>query len=539
MSTFLTLNVNKTSDFYGDLSTKNSQILIKDAGDTSKITLSASQFTADVPAHFEQNFTVGKPGTDPVLFVMPDLAEGAPILSVQHPTTGYRLVVNQDTVYIPTLSAGISMSTGTAALVVNDTGVTLTNTKLHNGSGYTYAEGVKFVSDATSPTTDEGLHLTHGFIEQHRQTKANGSVLRSINGHTGLERLEILTNGDDSSAVAEFTDSGIQFTQDVNMGTKRLICKDLEVKGTMTTVNSQDVNIGDSHIHLNAFNSASDYQDSGIVSTCRIVQGSTGNDAKYSGRTFNVGDEFINIGMNGAAITNPGRCIVRIINSADEADPINGLYETNTAMSGNNKWYPSASPTLTFVKSGFPVGHVTVTATIDVQIVEVSHLYFYEGLADDSDGAHGTVKFGHGWTAEDLIASYTDLTAGDVEHSYKSTDLEGLTSSSENVTVRSAIESFGGNPASSFEGVHLPANAPAGSTYKISNTTNGPLIVNCDELTGHNNNGNILTGEDSTDLSEKWNTHVLVQKYGTVSLTKIQNSVLQDGVWQNGVWQVL
>jgi len=54
--------------------------------------------------------------------------------------------------------------------------------------------------------------------------------------------------------------------------TGSLAVDDLKVRGTLTTVHSKDVNLGDAHLRLNTFNVANDDQAAGLVCNTRALQ---------------------------------------------------------------------------------------------------------------------------------------------------------------------------------------------------------------------------------------------------------------------------
>jgi len=319
----------------------------------------------------------------------------------------------------------------------------------------------------------------------------SGNLLYAWRGGPGAERVTLVEatteNGGD---VATFKGTGIDFKRDVEMPNntincndiivKKIECIDIVVNGTMTTKHTEQVNIGDNHMYLNAFglpaNSASDPstpESSGIVSACRtrtsyadvtITPGATANDPVDV--TFDAVPGWVN-----DADAPANRIIQLSARDGENNDStVFGLYQLDGVSANNIQLLSSGG--LTFCRNTFPTnGQVGISGgsmLARVAVVEVSHLYFYEGADDHHSGNHGTVKYGHGFSSS---FEYVDLTNGDIQHSYKT-----VTGANADLAIVANVTNVTTTAFSSEKGLVLP-DAPDGSEYKVINSVAGSTVI--------------------------------------------------------------
>jgi len=70
--------------------------------------------------------------------------------------------------------------------------------------------------------------------------------------------------------------------------TGSLAVDDLKVRGTLTTVHSKDVNLGDAHLRLNVFNTESQAQKAGLVSNTRVLYDTPYRATAYENQYFTL-----------------------------------------------------------------------------------------------------------------------------------------------------------------------------------------------------------------------------------------------------------
>lgn len=252
----------------------------------------------------------------------------------------------------------------------------------------------------------------------------------------------------------------IVINKNIHMPTHDISCRNIDVAGTMTTVHSQEVNIGDSHLHLNAFSSAATDNGSGIVSTCKKVTGTNSRTASVSGTTVTFTDS--NIWDPGYYTKN---AIVQLYDTAHLGNPINGLYQVSGSHDAATLNILTTGQ-LKFCKNSFDADS-TDSSTISVSLVEVSHLYFAESgvqAGQGGEGGHGCVKFGHG---HDSDIHYADLTIGDVKHSY-----EHYVDAAVHCDIKAHVTNI-----SASNGALLPTSPVGGEVYKIINSSAVALVV--------------------------------------------------------------
>ena len=273
----------------------------------------------------------------------------------------------------------------------------------------------------------------------------------------------------------------ITITRDVSMGNNKLTVKDFEVKGTMTTVNSQEVNIGDSNILLNAFNATGTPQGAGILVNCKATDG---DDEAVATATWN-GSNFTDLqyvakpGGNNYLMGGFKEDAIIMVVAKDGTDIVesnmNGIWMAGDQVT-DNKLTVKAGTNAQFVKNPNITPDLPAGAVYHITRVMVHHLKFDMSEGTMSHG--GSVFYGHG--SEDSHFGgdygYRDIMMGDIHSSV-------IKNSEQDYPVSAAITKTSAN-------VKLPTGVE-GATYRVINTnTNatGKITVSTTETKTDNNN---------------------------------------------------
>ena len=280
----------------------------------------------------------------------------------------------------------------------------------------------------------------------------------------------------------------LQTTGEARVGGSLTVDGDIIVNGSMTTVESKEVNIGDNHIYLNADNIVLGESDAGIVTNCKAI-------ASYTAAYYDSGPGVRAPGslrltkVSGTDVIPANGDFVQMSGFTDAYAYLNGIHEVYIASGDLGldirfRYEDLDKSVIRFVNNN-NVTHTTTEAIphealtgVSVTFVQLSHLMFC--------AKHGTVKFAYGGKASkfDPDTSYTDLIKGDVQHTY-----EEVTGGGEDVdivaNVTQVTDAFTGT-----KGLVLPSNAPKGSEYKVINSHSSPITVK----------GDMYNGEGSADV---------------------------------------
>ena len=366
--------------------------------------------------------------------------------------------------------------------------------KLNVGSDTTLSAalgvtGATTLNDTLSVTGATTLNSTLGV-----SGAASLASTLSVVGATSLSNsLTVQTN----ALVVPNTSGAITMTRDLTLDNNKIICKNIEVKGTMTTINTEEVNIKDNHIVLNSTHTATTDKDAGIVSIGKVISSMTGT-------------------LNSRTITRTGGtdpignfdddAIILVQHPDNDTDANNGLYavtsKTSTALT------VTGSPGVDFVRSD---EFATSSATYNIYKVNVHHMYF------DTDSTGGTnnntIKYGSGNKVSSFSGyGYLDLTQGDVRSSYEGdVDLSSanheLSKSITKVTTAGSYNLMLPTPTAG------PTQLVDGTTYKIINSTNTAITIEQPSATYNNIALAIELGDGSSDST------VELYAYSTITLT--------------------
>ena len=227
---------------------------------------------------------------------------------------------------------------------------------------------------------------------------AGASTLASANvtGTLGVIGAATLSSATLSSTLGvtgiSSMDGGIQvntnkFTVDPNgnmvLAGSASIDGALVVKGDMITRSEKEVNVGDSHIYLNAENTDTTNSSRGgivinhkAISATKTVQSTDGTDRKIVVDDASPFDTGYIIQVHGAT-----------------ADDINGLYVVDSVDAPNNAIIIDTASGLDFVKNSITTGTAS-GETISIVHVEVGHLRLDEGTIEFASGSQDD-KFGN------------------------------------------------------------------------------------------------------------------------------------------------
>ena len=284
-------------------------------------------------------------------------------------------------------------------------------------------------------------------------------------------------NGNDNDTAMYVPNTGaITITRDVSMGNNKLTVKDFEVKGTMTTLNSQEVNIGDSNMLLNAFNTTDAAKGAGILVNCMATGGgmagsctATGFDSdtkKFSG-VANVNGSGIN---DDAIIMVVARNGTDPVNSSIVESNMNGIWMAGGVATNDNPLTVKAGTNAQFVKNpsttpdALPDG-----AVYHITRVMVHHLKFDMHTGSMSEG--GSVFYGHG-SQDDHFGGdygYRDMMMGDIHSSVHEVTTNNETMTGAITHIPSTI--------SVVSSINLHSTPKSGATYKLVNSQNNPVTV--------------------------------------------------------------
>ena len=366
------------------------------------------------------------------------------------------------------MSDDVEITGDTNVIAVKSDGITLTaatNLVIGGANSYLQLDG----STGIFKTADSALVIDGGTATLKHTNSAGGEVC-SVAVASGSVTISGITT------IAGTT----KITGDLDISAGRIVCNDLLVQGTTTTVNSEDVAFSDNHVHLNAFNEVADATSSGIVTTCKRVS-----------HTYNVVVGNTELGVTTYGISNPSGNGSRAIQpgdivtfqSANKSDGSSGLYEVDSATTNSVTFVTNTSDS--FTKKGTDAEWEAGTAGLTMYTIEVSHLYFNEkDDPNNSNRTHGSILFGHGCKASgsdgEGAMNYTDIMIGDIKHTV--TDVNGTVPHTiHNHLTR--IAPISGTTGTLFTDadeskLSLPTGAADGSIYKVVNDTNAAQYVN-------------------------------------------------------------
>ena len=285
----------------------------------------------------------------------------------------------------------------------------------------------------------------------------------------------------------------LQTTGEARVGGSLTVDGDIIVNGSMTTVESKEVNIGDNHIYLNADKTVVGETDAGIVTNCNVSK-------TYKVRYPSSGvATFVFLADDGVALTSDNidlGALVQVTGFKGDNAHLNGIHAIEFA-DNNAKAYRLERPgeeddPIAFLnRADVNVPDISADdlAEVRASLVSVGHLMF---CAD-----HKTVKFAYGSNRSEFVigdvpgasvgtgSSYTDLIKGDVQHTYKEVPGGGA-----DVDIVANVTQVTGAFSNTDGGLVLPSNAPKGSEYKVINSHSSPITVK----------GDMYNGEGSADV---------------------------------------
>lgn len=289
------------------------------------------------------------------------------------------------------------------------------------------------------------------------------------------------------------TSATLQTTGEARVGGSLTVDGDIIVNGSMTTVESKEVNIGDNHIYLNADKTVVGETDAGIVTNCNVSK-------TYKVKYPNEGvATFVFLAADGITLTGDDideGSLVQVTGFKDDNAHLNGVHAIEVADNDAKAYRlerpdEASSPIAFLNRADVNVPGISAEdlAEVRASLVSVGHLMF---CAD-----HKTVKFAYGSNRSDFVTgdnhgaavgtggSYTDLINGDVKHTYSETDGGGA-----DVPIAANVTQVTGT-FSATEGLLLPSDAPNGSEYKVINSSGSPVKVK----------GDMYNGEGSADVN--------------------------------------
>jgi len=388
--------------------------------------------------------------------------------------------------------------------------------------------GVTTISNDTDSTSDTvGALVVAGGVGITKRLNVTGNTtLKGTLGVTSATTLDSTLGVSSATTLASSltvqtdalsvpTSGAITMARDLTLSSNKITCQNIEVKGTMTTINTEEVNIKDNHIVLNSTHTATDSEkDSGIVSVgkasttivCRIDGVKTLKEVTpgaVTGASFTAGDIIL--------VTSKG--------SDDNSDKNNGLYSVHNI--------DGAAGTFTFKQSGLQ--HIDFCRTsdfdttaagniqYDVSKVSVHHMYF------DTDSTNGnTIKYGYGERESDFQGyGYLDLTQGDVRSSF-----EEATLATASHTLTKSITRVTSVTAPNKLILPSPSDTTSklvdGTTYKVINSTGSSVTIDASGSDG-GTDIKIELGDGVAPASD-----VELYPYSTITLT-----------YANALWYVL
>lgn len=295
--------------------------------------------------------------------------------------------------------------------------------------------------------------------------------------------------------------------RDLTLDNNKITCKNIEVKGTMTTINTEEVNIKDNHIVLNSTHTSNSDKDSGIVSIGKVISSFTG--------TLN-GDEITKTGGTNGASDFDQDAIILVQHQTNDTDANNGLYALSASNSITNVLTIDTTPGVDFVRNS---QFTTSNDTYNIYKVNVHHMYF--DTDSSSGGNNNTIKYGSGNKVSSFDGyGYLDLTQGDVRSSYENVDLSG----GDHTLTKSISEVRTGHATNKLMLPTVtagPNQLVDGTTYKIINATNTNATIKADG--DFNSSAIVIESGDGTPAAT-----VELYAYSTITLT-----------YANGRWYVL
>ena len=319
--------------------------------------------------------------------------------------------------------------------------------------------------------------------------------LASTLGVVGATSLSNSLTVQTNALVVPNTSGAITMTRDLTLDNNKITCKNIEVKGTMTTINTEEVNIKDNHIVLNSTHSANTDKDAGIVSIGNAITSMEGT-------------------LNGSTITKTGGtaavgdfdsdAIILVQHKTNDTDANNGLYALSAFNTSAGTLTVDGSPDVDFVRTS---SFATSSDTYDIYKVYVHHMYFD---TDTTDGS--SIKYGSGNRVSSFSGyGYLDLTQGDVRSSYEEADLSSanheLTTSITKVTSAGSYNLMLPTPTAG------PTQLVDGTTYKIINSTSSSVTIEQPSATYNSTALAIELGDGSSDST------VELYPYSTITLT--------------------
>ena len=420
-----------------------------------------------------------------------------------------------------TLSSNLGV-TGNSTLngTLGVTGVTTISNET-DVSGQNLTQGALVVSGGVAITkklnvgsdahVEGDLTVTGGTTVEGALGVTGNSTLNGTLGVVGVTSLSNELNVQSGALKVPNSTGSITMTRDLLLSSNKITCQNIEVKGTMTTINTEEINIKDNHILLNSTHTGTSDQDSGIVSVakasntilCTIDSTTTNklvevNSGDVTAANFSTGDIIL---------------VTSTATNGDNTDKNNGLYVVHNpqGVDGAVTVKNTGINNIDFCREGPFDATVAGSTQYNVSKVSVHHMYF------DTDSTNGnSIKYGYGEKEADFEGyGYLDLTQGDVRSSFEEANLNSadhtLTKSITRVT-----QITGSNELKLPGPTDSASKLVDGTTYKVINSTTSSVTIRAtgqDDLNGVSTNIAVELGDDSTSQT------VELYRNSTITLT--------------------